>query len=197
MSAQVIPFPDDAVVLKNGRAITTSQYVAMVFSKRHSDVLRTIKELDCSNDFSQRNFASATYIDAQGKPRPMYEMTKDGFTFLVMGFTGPEAARYKEDYIRAFNLMAEALLALPEAPRKMEIDEADFWKMKAELAELKLEKAERSLTPKRRNATPDEEATVITLARRGMKPSEIGRRVGRTSSGISAIIKRLRKEGRL
>lgn len=90
-----------------------------------------------------------------------------------------------------------ALQALPEPPRKMEIDEADFWKMKAELAELKLEKAERERTPKRRNANAEDEATIITLARRGMKPSEIGQRVGRTSSGISAIIKRLRKEGRL
>lgn len=197
MSAQVIPFPEDAVFLKDGRPVTTSRYVATVFNKQHKDVLKAIKGIDCSEEFARRNFAPTSYLDQWNRAQPMYEMTKDGFTFLVMGFTGAEAARFKEQYIRRFNLMAEALLALPEAPRKMEIDEADFWKMKAELAELKLEKAERSLTPKRRNATPDEEATIITLARRGMGPAEIGRRVGRTSSGISAIIKRLRKEGRL
>lgn len=197
MIAPIAEFPDDAVVLKNGRAITTSMKVAEVFGKQHKNVLQNIKSLDCSGDFARLNFQPGTYLDANNQPRPMYEMTKDGFTFLAMGFTGPVAARWKESYIRLFNLMADAVHVMAEPPRKMELDEADFWKMKAEIAELKLEKAERERIPKRRPASPDEEGVVITLVRRGQKPAEIGQRIGRTSSGISAIIKRLRRDGRL
>ena len=88
---------------------TTSLKVAEFFNKRHTEVLRTIQNLECSPEFRQRNFASAEYLDKQGKTRPMIEMTKDGFTFVAMGFTGKEAARFKEDYINAFNEMHDFL----------------------------------------------------------------------------------------
>lgn len=88
---------------------TTSLKVAEFFNKRHTEVLRTIQNLECSPEFRQRNFASAEYLDKQGKPRPMIEMTKDGFTFIAMGFTGKEAAKFKEDYINAFNEMHDFL----------------------------------------------------------------------------------------
>ena len=42
-------------------------------------------------EFSAHNFVLAKYIDEQGKPRPEYLMTKDGFMFLVMGYTGEKA----------------------------------------------------------------------------------------------------------
>jgi ribosome maturation protein Sdo1 len=44
-----------------------------------------------------------TYQDGKGEARPAYEMTKDGFIFVVMGFTGAKAAATKEAYINAFN----------------------------------------------------------------------------------------------
>jgi len=43
--------------------------------------------LDCSPEFSARNFAVAEYTDEQGKKRPCYEITRDGFAFLALGFT--------------------------------------------------------------------------------------------------------------
>jgi len=97
------------VAADNGEPITTSLKVAEYFNKRHADVLRAIQCIDCSHDFSQRNFALAEYRDRQGKPRSMYSMTKDGFIFLVMGFTGKKAAYIKEAYINAFNWMAARL----------------------------------------------------------------------------------------
>lgn len=36
-------------------------------------------------------------------------MTKDGFTFLVMGYTGSKALQFKLDFIEAFNQMEQAL----------------------------------------------------------------------------------------
>lgn len=106
----------------NGTIKTTSLKVAEHFGKRHGDVIRSLNNIECSIEFSERNFALAEYIDEQGKPRPAYEMTKDGFTFLAMGFTGKEAAKWKEAYINAFNAMAIQLstnpLRLPEAKTK-------------------------------------------------------------------------------
>ncbi|MEB6433691.1 Rha family transcriptional regulator [Escherichia coli] len=112
-SHSVIPAFDfrEMVQAKNGEVVTTSRKIAKYFSKRHGDVLRKIEQVkaDCSREFSQRNFASADYIDEQGKVRPMYSLTKDGWIMVVMGFTGKAAAAIKESYIAAFNWMAEQL----------------------------------------------------------------------------------------
>ena len=116
--------PSLAVI--NGTIKTTSLKVAEHFGKQHKSVLRSIKNLDCSSEFSGRNFAltSTDVIQPNGglRKEPSYEMTKDGFTFLAMGFTGKEAAKWKEAYINAFNAMAIQLstnpLQLPEAKTK-------------------------------------------------------------------------------
>lgn len=102
--------------LVGGRQVTTSLNVAEVFGKQHLSVMRAIRSLDVPEDFSQCNFASASYIDAQGKPRPMYNLTRDGFTLLAMGFTGKAAMQFKLAYIEAFNRM-EAELAQPVGKR--------------------------------------------------------------------------------
>ena len=96
-----------------GQAKTTSLIVADKFGKRHDTVLRAIENLDCSPEFNRRNFAVVEYTDAKGEKRPAVEMTRDGFTFLAMGFTGKEAARWKEFYIDAFNKLEAELLARP------------------------------------------------------------------------------------
>lgn len=97
------------VAVDNGRPVTTSMKVAEYFGKRHADVLRAIQSVDCSKEFNERNFASIDYRDRRGRLKPAFEMTKDGFMFLVMGFNGKKAARVKEGYINAFNWMAERL----------------------------------------------------------------------------------------
>lgn len=109
----VIPAFDfrEMVQMAKAGVITTSLKTAKYFGKRHGDVLRKIDQVrkDCSDDFSERNFASAEYIDEQGKIRPMVNMTKDGWMMVVMAFTGKAATSVKECYINAFNWMAEQL----------------------------------------------------------------------------------------
>ena len=87
--------------------------VAEYFGKKHKDVLRAISTLECSADFTGRNFAPCTYTSElrNGVKRtlPMYYLTRDGFTFLAMGFTGKVAAQFKEAYIKAFDEMEEML----------------------------------------------------------------------------------------
>lgn len=116
--ATIPAFLHPEVTVNNGRAVTTSIAVASFFQKEHKDVLRKISTLDSSPDFNQRNFALVEYTDAKGESRPAYEMTKDGFVFLVMGFTGKRAAAFKEAYISEFNrLEAELTKSLtPAAP---------------------------------------------------------------------------------
>lgn len=115
--ATIPAFLHPEVTVNNGRAVTTSIAVACFFQKEHKDVLRKISTLDSSPDFNQRNFALVDYTDAKGENRPAYEMTKDGFVFLVMGFTGKKAAAFKEAYISEFNrLESELTKPLPVAP---------------------------------------------------------------------------------
>ena len=99
------------LVLSNrkGESITTSLIVAEVFGKDHRHVLRDIENLTCSEEFRQSNFGLSSYTSIQNKELPAYEMTKDGFSFLVMGYTGEKAGQFKETFIIEFN-KREALL---------------------------------------------------------------------------------------
>ncbi|HCY2364166.1 TPA: Rha family transcriptional regulator [Escherichia coli] len=102
--------PEIAIV--DGQAVTSSLAVANFFSKRHDDVLKKIRTLECSASFTARNFSVSDYTDCTGRKLPCYQITRDGFAFLAMGFTGKRAAQFKEAYINAFNQM-EKLLSKP------------------------------------------------------------------------------------
>ncbi|HEA8891672.1 TPA: Rha family transcriptional regulator [Escherichia coli] len=109
--------PEIAIV--DGQVVTSSLAVADFFSKRHDDVLKKIRILDCSPEFCARNFAETSILVRQpnGGTRklPCYQITRDGFAFLAMGFTGKRAAQFKEAYINAFNQM-EKQLSKPAVP---------------------------------------------------------------------------------
>ena len=104
-----IATPDLAII--EGQITTTSQQIAAHFGKRHDTVLRAIRNMECSAEYRLRNFAESSYRNEQGKEQPCYRLTRDGFVFLAMGFTGKDAAQWKEAYITAFNKMEQELLA--------------------------------------------------------------------------------------
>ena len=97
------------ITVANGHAVTTSRNVAKAFGKEHYHVMRDIERLECSKEFNASNFGVITYTDARNRQQREYQITRDGFTFLAMGFTGKDAARFKEAYIEAFNQMERAL----------------------------------------------------------------------------------------
>ncbi|HAN3608301.1 TPA: peptidase [Escherichia coli] len=99
--------PEIAIV--DGQAVTSSLAVANFFSKRHDDVLKKIRTLECSASFTSRNFSVSDYTDCTGRKLPCYQITRDGFAFLAMGFTGKRAAQFKEAYINVFNQMEKQL----------------------------------------------------------------------------------------
>lgn len=89
--------------------VVSSLDVAETFGKEHYHVLRDIKELECSEEFRLSNFGESSYRNSQNKKQPMYYMTRDGFTLLVMGYTGHKAMKFKEAYIKQFNAMEKQL----------------------------------------------------------------------------------------
>lgn len=105
---------------KKDIARVDSLYVAEFFEKNHKEVLRDIRNIAAPNsglskEFTERNFALGSYKDKQNKKRPCYYLTRDGFTILVMGYTGKKALRFKELYIRRFNEMEELIKSLVKA----------------------------------------------------------------------------------
>lgn len=97
-----------------------SRFVAEFFEKRHDHVLRDIVRITApksglSEEFIKTNFASDTYLDSTGRKLPCYAVTRDGFTMLVMGYSGAKAMRFKELYIKRFNDMEHCIAAMVTA----------------------------------------------------------------------------------
>lgn len=106
--------PNYDLYRKDDKAFCDSLQVAETFGKRHSHVMRDIENLNCSEEFRASNFGHTYYKDLQGKRQRKGIMTKDGFTFLVMGYRGKKAAEFKEAYIKRFNDMAEFITVLTD-----------------------------------------------------------------------------------
>jgi Rha family phage regulatory protein len=115
------PQDDLGVKTENGKIIVSSLDVAKAFGKEHRRVLQDIRDIDCSKDFNEHNFVPVKYRDAKGEERPAYNMTRDGFTFLAMSFTGARAAQFKEAYIMRFNEMEDALRGEPQGKKALTI----------------------------------------------------------------------------
>ena len=103
-----------------GVARVDSLFVAATFEKDHRHVLRDIARIieprsRLSENFIHDNFILSTYKDARGRKLPRYLLTRDGFTMLVMGYTGPKAMHFKELYIQRFNEMEQCVRSLLSA----------------------------------------------------------------------------------
>ena len=136
MTARALPtISPECLTVINDQVTTTSIDVARIFGKRHDHVLRTIESIEIPGEFTHPNFgvsdahlinkvsdeqlkkeeakippfAKCEYKDSTGRVLPAYRMTRDGFTFLVMGFTGKRATLFKWAYIAAFNAMEAEL----------------------------------------------------------------------------------------
>lgn len=108
-----------SLTVNSGKVTTTSLDIAANFGKQHKNVLRDIKQLDCSKEFRLLNFEPIFYKDSYGREQSAYKITRDGFTILIMGFTGRKAAAWKIKYLEAFNAMAQALLAQNQKPHEI------------------------------------------------------------------------------
>ena len=99
------------VTLHGRNATTTSLIVADGFGKKHKNVLQAIETLIADLPEKDRlNFKPIFYLDAMNRKQMMFDMTRDGFSLLAMGFTGKKALEWKLKFLAAFNLMEKTLL---------------------------------------------------------------------------------------
>lgn len=113
-SLEITPVAAPEVSNNNGKIITTSVAVAEYFHKRHDHVLDKIRSVmsECTPEYHLPNFREVAGGDGAIRKMPMFELTRDAFVLIVMGFTGKKALQWKIDYINAFNQM-EAELQKP------------------------------------------------------------------------------------
>lgn len=142
---------------EKGVDITTSLIVAQVFGKEHKHVLRDIDSLSCSELFRQSNFGlsfkNRELPNGGSKQERYYTMTKDGFSFLVMGYTGEKAGEFKERFINEFN-KREAMLKSDDyiLMRSMQILQGRIRAIEADNA--RLEQQNNYLTNEIKQAAP-------------------------------------------
>lgn len=124
------------IMEKDGQLVVSSRQVAENFEKQHKDVLESICKLISqmsSAENSANLFIQSEYADKYGRMQKEYLMTRDGFSLLVMGFTGNKALEWKLKYIEAFNhmeaelnsperIMARALKIAEETTNRLRID---------------------------------------------------------------------------
>lgn len=101
---------NELILLRHDEGVTTSLLVAEKFHKRHPDVMRRIRQLEddltaAQNCTAEKMFYKSYYTDDNHHHQPIYYMNRDGFSLLVMGFTGSDALKWKLNYIKAFNEM--------------------------------------------------------------------------------------------
>ncbi len=98
-------------ISKTEMTVVSSLDVAETFEKNHRDVMESIRNIE--TNINRAEFSALFYLDSykasNGKMNPMHLMTRDGFTLLVMGYTGAKAMQFKLAYIKQFNAMERAL----------------------------------------------------------------------------------------
>lgn len=100
----------ELVVMSDGKVFASSVVIAEKFGKPHKTVIRNVRAIiKNASDFGRHNFVLTSYTTSQNKVHECYEMTRDGFALLAMGFTGTAAMEWKIKYINAFNTMEHAL----------------------------------------------------------------------------------------
>lgn len=136
------------IIKNDGQLVVSSREVAQNFGKEHKHVLEAIREILKAENSALKNmfFESVYKVEGNNKSYPEYLMNRDGFSLLVMGFTGKEALDWKLKYINAFNMM-EKKLSLDSYMIEDKVERALKW---AEEQKVRIEQAKqiKKLTPK-------------------------------------------------
>ncbi len=108
---------NNIVSIINDTPITTSLLISEKFDKPHADLLKVIRKTidEVSPEFSQGNFSESEFTTDRGRVYPCFEMTRDGFSLIIMGLKGKGAMSWKVKFIQAFNAMENELLKKQDA----------------------------------------------------------------------------------
>ncbi|WP_051179830.1 Rha family transcriptional regulator [Selenomonas ruminantium] len=134
---------DELVQVNNEQVVTDSRKVAEVFGKEHKNVIQSIENIKAENSAVSSMFYETDYTAGTGKHYKMYLMNRDGFSLLVMGFTGAKAMQWKIKYIEAFNEMERQLKEQPKSQIDILVESAKaLQRQERELARLRLDTEE-------------------------------------------------------
>lgn len=140
------------VQVTDGQIVVESRKIAEHFDKQHKHVLDAIENIKAENSAVTPMFCETTYTAGTGKAYKEYLMNRDGFSLLVMGFTGKKALEWKIKYIQAFNAMEEELRkpkAIPERNSVLQSKRVEIMELnsRTRAANLLLKIAERTNIP--------------------------------------------------
>lgn len=124
---------NELVKIKNNQVVVSSRQVAEKFGKFHKDVLENIRNILAAENSATKFYQEATH-EYRGQKFPEYLMNRDGFSLLVMGFTGKDALHWKMKYIAAFNEMEAKLNGKPISLLKEKEIEARLNNSRARIA---------------------------------------------------------------
>ncbi len=97
------------LIIQNDKVVVSSRKVAEVYEKRHDSILRDLRNLIESVPEALHNFVESSYLNEQNREMPEYLMDRQGFSMLVMGFTGEKARRFTYQYTLAFEQMTQTI----------------------------------------------------------------------------------------
>lgn len=114
------------VLLTEEKCFTTSLIIAKIFEKEHKNVLRDInvliQQFEAINGSKLKIELTSQQIQMPNggfRNEPYYEMDRDAFSLLVMGFTGEKALKWKWKFLEAFNYMEDKLKQVEEIDQKI------------------------------------------------------------------------------
>lgn len=187
--------------IQNGQPVVTSRQITDDFGKEHSKVIRSIETIIESNSSQNwlQYFIPSEYKDNSGKSNKEYLLTRNGFSLLVMGFTGAKALQWKLKYIEAFNKMEQVLkeqqTKIISLAKQQEI-EARLKNAKVREANLYLKIADKVEIPKYKQIMYSKATEVLsgeqllplpTTERKSFTAAEIGKRVGLSANMVGRL----------
>lgn len=189
------------VQVTDGQIVVSSRNIAEHFEKRHADVLAGIENIKTENSAVTPMFCETTYTAGTGKAYKEYLMNRDGFSLLVMGFTGKKALEWKIKYIQAFNAMEEELRkpkAIPEKNSVLQSKRVEIMELnsRTRAANLLLKIAERTNIPEYKAVCNAKAAEMVVgemilplpvAERRTYSATEIGAMFGVSANKIGKL----------
>lgn len=172
----------ELVSIVNNQAVVSSRQVAEHFGKEHKNVLASIRDILVAENSATKFFLESNH-EYRGQKFPEYLMNRDGFSLLVMGFTGREALQWKMKYIAAFNAMEAELSKkqLDFTDPNVVLQLATKWKEEVE-ARKQAEEKVAVLTPKA------EYTDTVLSADGGMSTTQIAKDYGRSAKWLNKIL---------
>jgi Rha family phage regulatory protein len=193
---------DKLVQVTDGQIVVSTRQVAEHFDKQHKHVLSVIENLKAENSALRNMFCEHSYkVEGNNKTYPEYLMNRDGFSLLVMGFTGRKALEWKIKYIQAFNAMEEELRkpkAIPEKNSVLQSKRVEIMEInsRTRAANLLLKIAERTNIPEYKAVCNAKAAEMVAgemilplpvAERRTYSATEIGAMFGVSANKIGKL----------